>query len=348
MPEKQPTGVMPALVWEAPRKMVLGEKPIPAVPEDEVLIKVAYVGICGSELSGYLGHNALRVPPLVMGHEFSGEIVALGGRVPDSFPALQIGLRVTANPLIYCGECRPCRLGLNQLCLNRKLLGAHRPGAFAGYISAPAQQVLPLPETVSQENGALAEPAACGVRIGELAGPVEGETVLVIGAGTIGLFALQALLLQGAARVFIADLNPERLAAGAALGGQTLDPRQVDVVKTVREATGGGAAAAVDAVGTAGTRGQCVAATRTTGTVILSGLHEETSAVPAADIIRREITVKGSFAYSPANFARAVELLAQGAVRLDRWTVKAPLAEGGLWFDRLVEGTGVAKVLLVP
>jgi threonine dehydrogenase-like Zn-dependent dehydrogenase len=229
------------------------------------------------------------------------------------------------------------------------LIGAHRPGAFAGYLSILAQQVIPLPEAVSMEKGALAEPAACGVRIGELAGQVAGQAALVLGAGTIGLFALQILRLQGAGPVFIADIHPERLAAGAALGGQPIDPRQADVVKTVRDATGGrGAAAAVDAVGMAVTRAQCVAATCSTGTVILSGLHEETSAIPAADIIRREIKVKGSFAYSPENFARAVDLLAQGAVGLDPWTVKAPLAEGGLWFDRLVAGTGVAKVLLVP
>jgi threonine dehydrogenase-like Zn-dependent dehydrogenase len=322
---------------------------VPAVHDDEVLIKVAYAGICGSELSGYLGHNALRVPPLVMGHEFSGVIVALGSQAQAINPALEMGTRVTANPLIYCGKCEPCRQGLNQLCANRKLIGAHRPGAFAGYLSIPAQQVIPLPEPMPLEMGALAEPAACGVRIGELAGPVGGEAALVLGAGTIGLFALQALLLQGAHPVFIADLNPERLSAGAALGGQPLDSRQVDVVKTVREATGGrGAAAAVDAVGTAGTRTQCVAATRTSGTVILSGLHEEHSAIPAADVIRREIILRGSFAYTPANFARGVELLAHGKMRLEAWTIQAPLGEGGAWFDRLVEGTGVAKVLLVP
>jgi threonine dehydrogenase-like Zn-dependent dehydrogenase len=340
---------MPALVWVAPRKMEMQVKPVPVVQEEEVLIKVAYAGICGSELGGYLGHNALRVPPLVMGHEFSGEIVSLGRQAQAQYPNLHPGTRVTANPLVYCGKCEYCQKGVNQLCANRKLIGAARPGAFAQYISVPAQQVIVLPEAIPMENGALAEPVACGVRIAELAGPVKDEAVLVVGAGTIGLCALQALLLQGAKRVFISDINPERLAAGARLGGEALDPRAVDVVKTVRQATGGrGVTAAVDAVGSAATRLQCVSATRSTGTVILSGLHEETSAMPAADIIRREIVARGSFAYSPANFARAVELLAQGSVHLEPWTVQAPLSEGGAWFDRLVEGTGVAKVLLVP
>jgi threonine dehydrogenase-like Zn-dependent dehydrogenase len=250
---------------------------------------------------------------------------------------------------VYCGKCEYCRAGVNQLCANRKLIGAARPGAFAGYIRVPAQQVLPLPENLAIEAGALAEPAACGVRIARLAGQVGGETALVVGAGTIGLMALQALRLKGARRVFIADINPERLAAGGQLGGETLDPRAVDVVKTVREATGGlGATVTVDAVGTAGTRSQCTAATRSTGTLVLSGLHEETSAMPAADIIRREIVARGSFAYAPLDFAQALQYLAQGDMRLDAWMIKAPLSEGGMWFDRLVEGTGVAKVLLVP
>jgi threonine dehydrogenase-like Zn-dependent dehydrogenase len=123
----------------------------------------------------------------------------------------------------------------------------------------------------------------------------------------------------------------------------------VDVVRTVQDATDLGATVSVDAVGTAVTRRQCIAATRPTGTVILSGLHEETSDMPVADVIRREIVLRGSFAYSPANFAAAVDLLRQGAIRLDPWIVEAPLADGGAWFDRLIDAPGnVSKVLLVP
>ena len=172
----------------------------------------------------------------------------------------------------------------------------------------------------------------------------------MIGAGPMGLLALQVLHQHGAAPVFIADLDPGRLAMGADLGGETVDPRVLDVVQTVRRAMGGlGVCVSVDAVGTALTRRQCVAATRSTGTVILSGLHEESSVMPAAEIIRREVTVRGSFSYSPANFEEALGLLARGGIRLDPWIVEAPLADGGRWFDRLVDAPGdVAKVLLVP
>jgi threonine dehydrogenase-like Zn-dependent dehydrogenase len=125
----------------------------------------------------------------------------------------------------------------------------------------------------------------------------------------------------------------------------------LNVVKAVREATSGrGVVAAVDAVGKAVTREQCIAAARSAGTVVLTGLHEETSVLPVADVIRREITLRGSFAYTPADFAEAVDLLARKQVRLDPWIVEAPLADGGDWFKRLcAENPGrVAKVLLKP
>ena len=342
---------MSALVWEAACQMNLRQQPLPETKPDEVLIQVSHVGICGSELSGYLGHNALRVPPLVMGHEFSGQIVAMGAQVCERNPALQIGQAATVNPMIYCGTCEYCTQGLNQLCTRRRLIGAHRPGAFANYVSAPAWMVLPLPESVPLRDGALAEPVACGVRIARHAGIVQNEVALILGAGAIGLLTLQILLLHGAKQVFIVDTELDRLAAAAALGGQALDPRNVDVVKTVRAAVGGlGATVSVDAVGKAVTREQCISSTRPGGRMILSGLHEETSAIPVADVIRREITLIGSFCYTPADFQDAIGLLSQGQIRLDPWIVEAPLADGGQWFERLSsENPGkIAKVLLVP
>ena len=346
IPEK-----MPSLVWEAPRQMAMHSVPPPVPQPEEVLVRVAYVGICGSELSGYLGHNALRVPPLVMGHEFSGEVVGLGERALERNPALALGQAVTANPMVYCGTCDYCRQGLNHLCSNRRLVGAHRPGAFAGYTCVPAWMVASLPVGMGLRQGALSEPVACAVRAAGWAGDISGETALVVGAGTIGLLTLQVLLLRGARQVFIVDTDPQRLEAGRVLGGEALDPRALDVAKTVREATGGrGAAATVDAVGKAVTRAQCVAATRASGTVVLSGLHEETSSLPVADVIRREITLRGSFCYTPADFSEGIRLLADQRVHLNPWIVEAPLEQGGAWFERLCAENpgGVAKVLLTP
>lgn len=337
---------MQALVWTAPEKMEMQQQPDPTPAADELVIRVAYAGICGSELSGFLGHNALRVPPLVMGHEFAGEVVAVGADVAD----FALGDEVTVNPLTYCGQCRTCRLGLTQLCPQRRLVGAHRPGAFAEFVSVPAYLTHKLPAGMSPRTGALTEPVGVGVRIGKLAGDVAGQSALILGAGPIGLLALQALQQAGAEQIFIADLDPARLAMGGELGGVTVQPRDADVVEVVKEATGGeGVAVSIDAVGTGGTRSQCVAATRNAGTLILSGLHEETSPMPAAAIIRQELTVRGSFAYGAADFAEGLAQLHAGNFRLDPWIVEAPLAKGGDWFQRLIRNPGdVSKVLLVP
>ncbi len=340
---------MKALVWEGPRLFVMREQETPRAAANEVVLHVAFAGICGSELSGYLGHNALRVPPLVMGHEFSGEIVELGETALELNPTLKLGQRVTVNPLSSCGHCGYCQAGLNHLCPSRKLIGAHRSGAFAEFVSVPAELVHVLPETTSTRVGALAEPVAVAVRIAELAGNVQNQTVLVMGAGPIGLLVLQVLKTRGAKQVFVADLDTERLEMAGKLGGEMLNPKGVDVVGTIREATNGlGSPVSVDAVGAAVTRAQCVAATRSAGTVILSGLHEENTQMPTADIIRREIVLKGSFAYTPANFAQGLEMLVQRKIRLDN-IINAPLEEGGKWFDRLIAAPGnIAKVLLVP
>jgi threonine dehydrogenase-like Zn-dependent dehydrogenase len=340
---------MKSLVWEGPRLFVMREQEKPRAASAEVVLRVAFAGICGSELSGYLGHNALRIPPLVMGHEFSGEITELGEMALEVNPLLKLGQRVTVNPLASCGACDYCKRGLNQLCPSRKLIGAHRAGAFAEFVSVPAELVHVLPEQTSTRIGALAEPVAVAVRIAELAGNVLNQTVLIIGAGPIGLLTLQVLKLNGAKQVFVADLDLERLAMSVPLGGEPLNPKALDVVNTVREATAGlGAVVAIDAVGAAVTRAQCVSASRSAGTVILSGLHEETSQIPAADIIRREITLKGSFAYTPDNFSHGLELLYQNKIRLDNM-IQAPLEDGGKWFERLIHAPGkIAKVLLIP
>ncbi len=341
---------MKALVWEAPSVMVLREKEVPAPGPRDILIRVAFAGICGSELSGYLGHNALRVPPLVMGHEFAGTVVETGSQAHLDAPDITVDMPVTVNPLFCAGYSELQDRGLHQLCPTRQLVGAHVPGAFAEYVTVPAHTAHPLPGRLSLREGALTEPVGCAVRIGELAGDVHGKPGLVIGMGPIGLLSLQILRLNGAQEVFVADLDPERLAMGEHYGGIAIDPRSQDVVESILKQTDQeGVAVSVDAVGTGSTRTQCVKATQTTGHVILSGLHEETSDIPAADVIRREITLRGSFSYSPSNFRAALDLLDRKEISLEPWIVEAPLGDGGKWFDRLIEAPGnVSKVLLVP
>lgn len=326
--------------------MAMRDWPDPDVAPGEVVIEVAFAGICGSDLGGYLGHNALRVPPLVMGHEFSGTVVAVG----EGVDGLGAGDLVTANPMVSCGTCEYCTGGLPHLCLSRSLVGAHRPGGFAERVAVPAQAVFRLPDGMSLRDGATVEPVAVAVRIARIAGDVAGRKVLVIGAGPIGLLAMQALAAAGAAEVYCADLDPERLAMAIHLGATPIDPRKEASADVLKGATGGhGAWLTVDAVGSAQTRADAVAATRSAGRVLLSGLHAEASDFPASEVIRREIEVKGVFCYSAEDFADALEAVAAGRFTLGPWIREAPLATGGDWFHRLVNNPGdVSKVLLVP
>ena len=340
---------MKALIYEGPREMHLREVEVPVPGDDEVLIRIAYSGICGSELSGYYGHNSLRKPPLIFGHEFSGTIAALGERAGKD-TGLQIGIRVTANPLVTCGRCPTCLQGRQQLCVSRKLLSAALPGSNAEYVKLPAQFVYPLPDSVSLELGAMTEPAACAVRAVELAEVSPKDHVLVMGLGPIGLLIVQVLSLYGVKRIFAADMNPERLEMASQWGVTAIHPKHTDVLEEVRRLTHGiGADVAIDAVGSGITRNQCIQCAAFGGRVIFTGLHEADSTLPVNTIIRNEIRCLGSFAYSSLNFETALRWLSEGRIGFQAGVVKAPLEEGGTWFEKLLTNAGsTTKVLLYP
>jgi threonine dehydrogenase-like Zn-dependent dehydrogenase len=339
---------MKALVWEGPRQMNLREVADPQPAPSEVLIKVAYSGICGSELGGYLGHNSLRKPPLIMGHEFSGEVVALGDEASAIKPGLATGQRVTVNPLISPPWSKAALQGRHNLTLPRNILGIHRPGSYAAYIAAPAQNVYPLPDHMSLEHAALTEPMACALRAARLSGATATDRVLITGLGPIGLLTLQVIKAFGVREIFATDMDADRLAIGKHFGVHALNPKVDDVVATIKEATHGeGVEVAIDAVGANATRRQCIDAVTPGGRVVFTGLHEEESPLQANYIIRNEINIQGSFAYTPLDFEDAFDWLAQGRIEIDPWLLKAPLAEGGAMFERLLSNPGpVAKILL--
>ncbi len=329
---------MKALVYEGPRTMNIREVPLPLLKPDEVLIRVKRAGICGSELGGYLGHNSLRKPPLIMGHEFSGIIEQVGEHVGT----FNIEERVTANPLITCGTCRYCRNGESQLCGARSLLGAHRPGAFAQFVAVPARNVYRLDDLVSFEEGALAEPFACAIHVCRLLQLTPTDRILIYGAGPIGLFALQAAKVYGVRDTVIVDLNEARLEIARELGGIA-----VSNSSELPDGSGNGFDAVIDAVGAEVTRQRSVAAARAGGKVVFTGLHEADSKLPINDMIRSEISAKGAFAYSQEDFETALRWIGQGRINLLPWVETAPLSEGGAAFEKLIGGPGkVAKIFL--
>lgn len=328
---------MRALVYEGPRRVEMRRLPVPAAGDGEVLVRVAQAGICGSELSGYLGHNSLRKPPLVMGHEFSGIVAATGPGATRFAP----GERVTVNPLVTCGECRYCRNGRSQLCGKRQLLGAHRPGAFAEYVTAPERNVHRLSDNMTMTEGTYVEPLACAVHVGRLlqAGPT--DRLVVYGAGPIGLLAVQTALAYGLRDVVVVDLNESRLEIARELGALA--------AAGLSAGQWGEFDAAIDAVGASATRQACVRAVRPGGRVVFTGLHEAESALPINDMIRNEIVALGAFGYSQEDFGTALSWIAQGRATLTPWTEVSPMENGGACFEKLIGGPGkVAKIVLDP
>jgi threonine dehydrogenase-like Zn-dependent dehydrogenase len=339
---------MRAAIWYGPREMKMADAPEPSPAPGEVLLKVEAVGICGSELSGYLGQNSLRKPPLIMGHEFSASVAGAA----DDVTGFAEGDRVTVNPMIPCNSCVMCRNGYENLCLNRSLIGAHRPGSFAEYVAVPAKTLYRLPEQVDSVAGTLIEPLACGLRAIELGHVTPGSSVLVSGAGPIGLLVLLAAKRAGASVIAISDLVEERLAVAKAWGAtHVVNPTTTDIAALGRELTGGlGFDTVVDAVGLPITRQTAVQAVRPGGHVVFTGLHVDETSLPGNTIVRSEINIHGAFCYTQANFSSAVRLISDGIVPTDvDWLTLRPLDEADASFAQLIdEPSSVTKVILKP
>ncbi|SDE10319.1 2-desacetyl-2-hydroxyethyl bacteriochlorophyllide A dehydrogenase [Paenibacillus sp. UNCCL117] len=329
---------MKALVWTAPETMEYRETPEAAPSAGEVLIQVEAVGICGSEIEGYLGHNSLRVPPLVMGHEFCGRIVKLGPGAPEH---LAEGQKVVVNPLTSCGTCISCRKGHTQLCASRRIVGIHRPGAFGERVAVPASGVVPVPEPLDAYRAALAEPLACSLRATRRAMARHfSPNVLVFGAGGIGLLCAQVAKLLGAERVTIADTQEERLQIARRHGAdEVVNPAATDVSSFLAERLGDkGVDVVLDAAGFQPTRASALSIVNPGGTVMNIGLGIDDTTIRVNHLIRSEIEVLGSFCYTAQDFHDAVGLLAAGRITEQGWTEVRPLSEGGEAFRDLVRG----------
>jgi threonine dehydrogenase-like Zn-dependent dehydrogenase len=333
-----------ALVWTAPYRMELQEVQGPELPPGWVLLRVKACGVCGSDVSGFLGKNELRRPPLIMGHEFCGVVEEAGHDAPRGL----IGRLVAVNPLISCGSCRFCLRGERQLCAKRRFIGIDYPGGLAQFAAAPASACHEVRDEVA---GSLVEPIACGVRLVRRAGAQVGDSAVVFGAGALGLIVLMLLRASGLRDIACVDVNEARLAWARRLtSASTVNAREEDVAKKLRELFPEGADIAVDAVGSQGTRLACVSSVRRGGRVVLLGLHENAFAADGNYLVRNEVTVLGSFAYSDEDFARAAELVNSGWARLDeRWVDVRPLSSGQETFMRLAEGgEEYPKVILAP
>ena len=339
---------MKALRYPAWDVLDIAEVDEPVLAAGEVILQVAAVGICGSELEAVAHRSPRRTPPLVMGHEFCGEVIATAADVDD----VKVGDRVVASSLIPCGRCANCRRGAIHLCPDRGIFGMNRPGAFAERVAVPADVLLPLPERVSPIQGALVEPLANGVHVWSRLAAKFPETVVVIGCGTIGLLALQVARAGGALRLVGVDTSDARLTMAQAVGAEPLfNPTRDAVAAEVRAFTRGrGADVVIDAAGTPASRRTAVEAVRPGGEVVWIGTHGDVTEISGREIVLGERTIAGSYSVTYDDLATAVGLFAHGRIDLEPWTRPFPLDEGARVFRQLLDAPPAeyAKAVLLP
>jgi 2-desacetyl-2-hydroxyethyl bacteriochlorophyllide A dehydrogenase len=337
---------MKALVYTQPREVQLQDRPEPALAPGEVVLEIEAVGICGSDLHAWHGHDPRRTPGLVLGHEFVGRVAQ------SAAPGFDVGARYTGNPLITCGDpakmCEYCVQGRNNLCANRTMVGMTRPGAFAQYMSIPAASLVAMPQGLDARVAALTEPAATAwhaihLTLRALQRPIHECRVLVIGGGAIGMLAALLLRHLGAARVVLAELNAlRRDAVTRHARCETLDPRATAVPENGFEVV-------LDAVGAKATRTQAFAAVRPGGVVMHVGLQDWASEIDMRKLTLAEITLLGTYTYTTADLRATVDALARGVFGDLAWVEERSLDQGQQAFLDLDQGRcAAAKVLLRP
>lgn len=343
---------MKALLLSEYGRLETVDVPMPRPGPDEVLIRVAACGICGSDVHGYDGSSGRRIPPIIMGHEAAGTIVAAGAGASGA----REGQPVTFDSTIYCGECEYCRKGEVNLCERRQVLGVSTPeyrreGAFAQYVAVPNRVVHKLPASIPFAEAAMIEPLAVAVHAVSLSNLRKGDAALVIGAGMIGLLVLQALKQAGCPQVFVSDIDGTRLQMAKDLGaGAIINAKESDAVAEVKTLTSGaGVDVALEAVGSTPTVKTAIESVRKGGTVTLIGNIAPTVEIPLQAVVSRQIRLQGSAA-SSGEYPRCIEMLASGAVNVKPLiSVVAPLEEGPVWFERLHERQpNLMKVILTP
>lgn len=333
---------MKALVYTAPHQTQLHELPAPVPAPGEVVLQIEAVGICGSDMHAWHGHDPRRKPGLVLGHEFVGRISH------SAAPGFDVGTRWTGNPLITCGTCEYCVQGRNNLCANRTMVGMTRAGAFADFMSIPAASLIAMPQDLAARTAALTEPAATAwhaihLVLRVLVRPIHECRVLIIGGGAIGMLAALLLRHLGAANITCAELNPLRRDAVARhAGADAVDPRATPLADNHFDVV-------FDAVGARTTRLQAMAAVKAGGVVMHVGLQDWASEIDMRRLTLAEITLLGTYTYTTADLRATVDALARGAFGDLAWVEERPLAQGQQAFVDLDQGRcAAAKVLLLP
>jgi threonine dehydrogenase-like Zn-dependent dehydrogenase len=315
---------MKAMVYTAPLELKIREVDEPVPAPGDVLVEVAAVGICGSDLQGFASQSPFRAPPLIMGHEFAGR-------------RLDTGEGVVVNPVVSCRSCDLCLRGLTNICRKRSIIGIQRAGGYAERVAVPEVNCYPLPEGVSLLAAALIEPLANAVhsfRLAQLYEPCPLR-VGVIGAGTLGFFTALIAHDRGVPTIEVAELSPTRRDFAAHAGATKVSERlegEFDVV--------------IDTVGSAATRASSIELLRPGGTAVWVGLHGPETGVDGQALIRTEKRVLTTFCYQDLDYRAAV---ARAATLEPTGLASYPLEDGVEVFERLVAGDmDHLKTMLLP
>jgi len=343
---------MKALLHTAPYKFEFTDFPKPEPGDDEILVRIKAVGICGSDAHGYTGKTGRRIPPIIMGHEAAGVVEAMGKNARN----VAVGDRITFDSTVYCNQCPACRTGHVNLCESRMILGVSIPafrrhGCMAEYVTMPWWITYKLPQAVSFEEAALVEPAAVSLHAARIT-PIEvNDVVAVVGAGPIGLFAVQAAKVKGAGKVVVLDLRDERLALAKQLGADvTINSSAGDVAGQMKKVLGRPDADAVlEAVGVPASVQMAFDLTKRGGNLTLIGNVTPKIEVNLQELIMRELTIRGSFAIA-GEYRAVLDLIADGRIRAKPLISKMlPLSDGQQGFDMLHEGDPtLMKIVMHP
>lgn len=345
---------MKALVLSEYLKLEIADVDQPQPAASEVLLRVEACGICGSDVHGYDGSSGRRRPPIVMGHEAAGTIVAVGSEVRQWHP----GDRVTFDSTVYCGSCPFCLRGQVNLCDSREVVGVscadyRRNGAFAEYIAVPERILYRLPDGLSYVEASMVEAVSVALHAVAVSEFKSGETALVLGAGMIGNLIVQALRVAGASRILVADPDRTRLAAAQRSGANTAiypdTAKGEDTAALVLGHLSGGVDHVFEAVGIADTVKTAIASVRKGGTVTLVGNIATSVDLPLQSVVTRQIRLQGTAA-SSGEYPRALDLLAHGQIEVSTLiSAVEPLEHGADAFARLYRREpNLTKIVLTP
>ncbi len=316
---------MRALTLYGNRDLRLEDVPEPRPGPAQVAVKTRLVGICGTDLHEW-ADGPIQIPtephpltgaamPQILGHEYCGDVIALGEGVEN----VSVGDRVAVMPLLYCGECRGCRAGAPQTCDDLAVVGIHhRWGGMADVSIVGMDQVFVVPEEMSDEQGAVVEPAGVGVHAVDVGELVPGDAVLVTGAGPIGQCVALAAIAAGAGEVFIAETRPGRLRRAEQIGlSEVIDSRRGGIGLELRARTGG-IDVAFECAGVSAALADCLAAVRKGGTVVQTAMHNTPATVEMRDVALRAISIRGEICYLPDSWPRVMDLIASGRLPAEK------------------------------